>query len=111
MAIMELKEQDLLELHQLLELYFQTYQEEKNGIEETLSENISLHYRQVTNGKNIRSSSNPRNAGRKKVYGKDHDEKIRQMHVQKVSLRSIARELGCSVGHIQDVLKESEPGG
>ncbi len=60
----EMNRQDLLELYQLAVLYARCYGLELEG----LLEGISEKYRKNTGGEDIRSSHNPRCAGRKRAY-------------------------------------------
>lgn len=102
-----MKEQDLLELYQLLSLYRQTHYEEAEA-EKTLEgwiEEVSRRYSERTGGKNIREGRNPRRAGRKKAYSEERDARIRELHKEGLSIRGIAKEAGCSSGHVQDVLR------
>lgn len=106
--ILAMKEQDLLELYQLLSLYRQTYQEDAEGgkdLDGWLSI-VALRYREQTGGKDVREGRNPRNAGRKKAYTEEQDERIRHLYGERLSIRGIAKESGCSAGHVQDVIKK-----
>ena len=93
--------QDLLELYQLVGMYARCY-----GLElGELLEGISERYRKNTGGEDIRSSRNPRCAGRKRVYAEDMDRTVLELHNSGMTLRGIAGALQCSTGHVQDVLK------
>ncbi len=108
MAVVRMKEQDLLELWQLLKMYRQTYGEEgENNLERCL-EGIGERYKEETKGGDIRKGRNPRKAGRKRVYTKEENAEIRQLHSQGLSIREIGRRAGCSIGHVQNVIKESK---
>lgn len=101
---MEMNRQDLLELYQLAVMYARCY-----GLElGELLEGISEKYRKNTGGEDIRSSRNPRCAGRKRVYGENTDRTILELHNSGMALRGIAGTLQCSIGHVQDVLKRWE---
>ena len=65
-------------------------------------------YRKNTGGEDIRSSRNPRGAGRKKIYAEDTDKTILELRNGGMTLREIAGTLQCSIGHVQDVLKRWE---
>lgn len=99
-----MKQQDLLELYQLLVLYQRTYQECE---EESLSgwlDKISGHYQEKTGGNDIKKASNPRNAGRRKYYSASQDQDILTQYGNGDPFRCIASRIGCSVGHVQDVV-------
>lgn len=107
MRASSMKGQDLLELYQLLSLYRQTYREDE-GTEKDLDgwlSMVALRYAERTGGGNVREGRNPRKAGRKKAYTKEHDEKIGDLYRKGLSIRGIAREACCSPGHVQDVIK------
>ena len=100
----EMNRQDLLELYQLVVMYNRCY-----GLElKELLEGISEKYRKNTGGEDIRSSRNPRCAGRKKIYAEDTDKTILELRNGGMTLREIAGTLQCSIGHVQDVLKRWE---
>ncbi len=107
MSVLTMKEQDLLELYQLLSLYRQTYQEDE-GAEKNLEgwlSKVAQRYKERTGGENVRAGRNPRKAGRKKAYTEEQEEKIRDLYKEGLSIRSIAKEACCSPGHVQDVIK------
>ena len=93
--------QDLLELYQLAEMYRTCYGAD---IRELLEE-IRTQYREVTGGEDIQDARNPRGAGRKRVYTKETDQAILELHGNGMALRRIANAAQCSIGHVQDVLK------
>lgn len=100
----EMNRQDLLELYQLVGIYARCY-----GLElGALLEEISEKYRKSTGGEDIRSSRNPRCAGRKRVYAKDTDRTVLELRNSGMTLRGIAGALQCSTGHVQDVLRRWE---
>ncbi len=100
----EMNRQDLLELYQLTVMYARCYDLELGE----LLEGIREKYRKNTGGEDIRSSRNPRCAGRKRVYAENTDRTILELHNRGISLRGIAGTLQCSIGHVQDVLKRCE---
>lgn len=101
-----MKEQDLLELYQLLEIYQRVYQKDGERGWEELLEEIEKRYREYTGGDEIKLARNPRGAGRKRVYSEEKDrELLRLYYKEKQSLRNTAKEMGCSVGHVQDVIR------
>ena len=101
MGLLEMRRQDLVELYQLVCLYERTYGEDwgkrKEGIEN--------RYNQIT-GKEIQEARNPRGGGRKRKYGEEENQAILEGYRDRKSLRQIAREAGCSIGHVQDVIRE-----
>lgn len=100
----EMNRQDLLELYQLVGMYTRCY-----GLElGELLEEIREKYRKNTGGEDIRSSRNPRCAGRKRVYAENTDKMILELRNRGMTLRGIAGTLQCSIGHVQDVLKRWE---
>ncbi len=103
-----MKAQDLLELWQLLEMYRGTYGEEGGDSLEGCLEGIRERYKEETKGEDIQKGRNPRKAGRKRIYTKEENAGIRQLHSQGLSIREIGRRAGCSIGHVQDVIKESK---
>ena len=99
-----MKEMDLIELYQLLSLYRRTYQEgDEKSLTEILS-SIESHYRSISGGKDIRDARNPREAGRKRKYTNEQDMQIKKLRASGMSIRGISMEVGCSAGHVQDVL-------
>lgn len=100
----EMNRQDLLELYQLVVMYTRCYDSE---LGELLKE-ISEKYKNNTGGEDIRSSRNPRCAGRKRVYAENTDRTILELRNNGMTLRGIAGKLQCSIGHVQDVLKRWE---
>ena len=100
----EMNRQDLLELYQLAVMYTRCYDLELGE----LLEGISEKYRKNTGGEDIRSSRNPRSAGRKRVYADNTDRTVLKLRDSGMTLREIARTLQCSIGHVQDVLKRWE---
>lgn len=101
-----MKEMDLIELHQLLSLYRRTYLEKDETMVAALLEEVGVKYRFVSGGKDIREARNPREAGRKRVYTSEQDARILAIRTSGKSIRETAREAGCSIGHVQDVLKK-----
>lgn len=100
----EMNRQDLLELYQLAVMYSRCY-----GLElGDLLEGINEKYKKNTGGEDIRSSNNPRGAGRKRIYAENTDRTILKLRNSGMTLRGIAGTLQCSTGHVQDVLKRWE---
>ena len=104
-----MNEKDLAELYALLSLYRRTYQEDGNKTPDELLEDISRLYRKLRRGKDIRDVRNTRGAGRKKVYSNEDNQKIREIYESCRSMRKTAKEAGCSLGHVQDVIHPKKP--
>lgn len=100
---MRMRRQDMIELYQLLWLYSRTYHPETTETER-LIEALETRYKEAY-GQELRQARNPRDAGRKKVYTEETEQRIIELHKKNYSLRRIAREEGCSLGKVQDVLK------
>ena len=98
---LEMSKQDMIELYQLLRLYSNTYHVKKDTAE--LLENVYQRYEKVY-GEDIREAHNPRNAGRKKQYSDEIDQRILDLRKEKYTLRKIAEIEGCSLGRVQKVL-------
>ena len=104
--MLEMKKQDLEELHQLLVLYERTYRDSlASGLLGEVAERYSRNY-----GEDIWAKRNPRKAGRKKQYTEKDRARIRGLRGKGRSIREISRETGCSVGYVQSVLNESKIG-
>lgn len=106
MGRMELRKQDLIELYQLCRMYRDTYGEAEGETAEKIMADLAERYRERTGGNDIAEAGNPREAGRKKVYGEKINNEIRELHRQGISKRKIAKKIGCSLGHVQDVTRE-----
>ena len=98
--MIEMKRQDLEELHQLLILYERTY---RDGFASELLEEVAERYSR-NYGEDIWEKRNPRKAGRKKQYTEKDKDLIRGLRRKGRSIREISRETGCSVGYVQSVL-------
>lgn len=61
-------------------------------------------FRKISGGNEIANVSNPRGACRKRVCREETYNTIREMHMQGMSKRTIAKTAGCSPGHVQDVV-------
>ena len=101
----EMTRQDMMELYQLARVYQMTYGHERSV--ENLIKDIEKRFEKMYH-KVLSSESNPRHAGRKRRYTQEQDERIAQLREDGYSIRVIAAETGCSVGHVQDVLKRNE---
>ena len=107
MSIFKMRKQDLLELYQLCGLYRHVYGGNGEKLATELMEEIAWRYREDS-GEEITKARNPRNAGRKKKYTDAVNEKILSLNRSGISKRNIAKEIGCSLGHVQDVIKEAK---
>ena len=101
----EMKRQDLIELYQLLNVYSQTYKD-SDADTERLIRKVEMRFKKIYKD-DISQSGNPRNAGRKRVYTEEENLKIIELRNKGYSLRKIAQEEGCSLGRVQDVLKDN----
>lgn len=99
-----MKEMDLIELYQLLNLYRRTYRETGNKNLEGILTDIEGKYREYCRGADIRDARNPRGAGRRRQYTIEQDERVKNLCRSGMSMREVAKAVGCSVGHVQDVL-------
>ena len=98
----EMKRQDLEELHQLLSLYERSYgSKEAEKLLEEMAQRYRNRYREEILGKR-----NPRNAGRKSHYTEADKRKILNLREEGLTLREIAKRTGCSVGYVQGVLSD-----
>lgn len=104
-----MKGQDLVELYQLTEMYWRTHERDgrKGRFLEELLNDIEEEYRERT-GEEIREAGNPRKAGKKRSYSEKKEEEILHLYQEGRSFRQTAREAGCSVGHVQDVVKREK---
>lgn len=96
---------DMLELYQLVNLYNSLYPEDMDLAIGQLPEKISERYAAQNRCKDISVQTNPRGAGRKPVYSDSQNQQIRLMRQEGKHYRYIAEKIGCSIGHVQDVLK------
>lgn len=106
-----MRKKDLIELYQQLKLYKSVYPEDSQLTLPELITAVEGRYRDREHGEDIRSQTNPRDAGRKPVYSEQQNQKIYSMYQEKITLRRIAEESGCSVGHVQDVIRKKEQDG
>ena len=104
--MVEMKRQDLEELHQLLVLYERTY---GDSLASRLLEEVAGRYSR-TYREGIWEKRNPRKAGRKKQYTEKDRARIRGLRGKGRSIREISRETGCSVGYVQGVLSRTTNG-
>lgn len=99
MSGLEMKRADLGELYSLLEMYGRTY----GGVAEELLENIAAAYKRQGGTGTIR---NPRGAGRKSITGPEEIRKAKCLREKGYTIRRIAVEMGCSVGHVHKLINE-----
>ena len=103
-SAIEMRQQDMVEMYQLLTIYRITYPNNETIVDELL-EDIERRYSKVYGGR-IASKRNPRNAGRKPKYTEEKDQEIKAFREEGLSYRQIAGKCGCSLNHVQTVLKE-----
>lgn len=92
---------DLLELYQLMTMYQQVYSSEGIDVSEVI-DHISGQYYEKT-GKRIQEASNPRNAGRKRIYPDEVRAQISRWKAEGITYREISRRTGCSLGFISGI--------
>lgn len=102
-GMMQMQANELLELYQLLRMYRCTDPENKTAAK--MMSEVSALYAEYTKGKDIDAAGNPRGAGRKRFYTEKQDENILMLYKRTRSYRKTAVEAGCSVGHVQDVIR------
>ena len=95
---------DLAELYTLLGMYNRTY----GGVSEGLIESVKGAYEAAyrDRGREIAEITNPRNAGRKSGVTQEKIQKAGEMHVDGYSMREIAKEMQCSIGHVHKLIRE-----
>lgn len=103
-----MKRQDLVELYQLCRMYSWTYGGDGAEAAERLMREAGARYREAGGKGDIAAESNPRGAGRKRIYGEETNRRIWELHREGMSKRRIAEEVGCSLGHVQDVMRTTE---
>ena len=108
MGCLGMKRQDLVELYQLCRMYSQTYGGAGAEAAERLMREAGAQYRESCGKGDIAAESNPRGAGRKRVYGEETNRRIQELHKEGLSKRKIAKGVGCSLGHVQDVTRAIE---
>ena len=101
-----MKNMDLIELYQLLRM-FQCVHPEDGQIGEVM-EKVRHEYGRHNKGKVIDKAHNPRGAGRKRKYTEEEDERILKLYNEKKSMRKVSKAYGCSLGHVQDVIRRME---
>lgn len=107
MESLQMKKQDLVELYQLCRVYVQAHDGAGRAAAEKLMQAADAEYLGMGYG-HIVTAGNPRGAGRKAVYPDETNRKIQALHAQGMSKRRIAKEIGCSLGHVQDVTKAAK---
>lgn len=98
---------ELLELYQLLRMYKSELALRHVRTEEAvaLMGVIANDYRERTEGKDIKKAGNPRGGGRKRKYTQEQDQEIIEIYAERKSMRETAAQAGCSLGHVQDVMR------
>ena len=99
-----MKETDLAELYTLLGMYESSY----GGVEEELIESVKAAYQAACRNRNGEAGeiTNPRKAGRKSGVTREKIQRAGEMHAKGRSMREIAREMECSVGHVHKLINE-----
>lgn len=92
------KRQELLKDIEVMESYI-VFLEQEN---ETLKQRII----DLENSKDVQKIKNERNAGRKRKFTPEEEHSIKMMKLQGKSYRSIAKDMGCSVGLVHKLLNE-----
>lgn len=105
---LQMREQDLLELYQLTAIYRRTYGKDTMQSLDVFLNMLEERYRHNTAGKDVKQQKNPRKAGRKAKYTEEQNRQISELFQNGASLRRAAKEAGCSVGHVQDILKRKK---
>lgn len=100
----EMRQQDMVEMYQLLTVYRTTYPD-RESMAALLLEDVAWRY-QKAYGEEIASRRNPRNAGRKPKYTKEEGQKVIELREKGLSYRQIAEKTGYSLSHVQRVLNE-----
>lgn len=108
MNSLKMKRQDLVELYQLCQLYAQMHSGASRDAAEMLMREAGIEYLEMGWEGNIATASNPRGAGRKAVYTEETNKRIQEMHEAGLSKRVIAKKIGCSLGHVQDVTRGTD---
>jgi len=103
----QMKAQDLLELYQLLRMYLVNHFTHADELY-TIMDEVKQSYAIKTGGEDVRFASNPRNAGRKRRYTPESDSQVWSLRKEGKKYKEIAATIGCSVGHVQDVLKRQK---
>lgn len=103
-STIEMHRQDMIELYQLLKVYRGTYPD-KRKMTDLMLIDIESRYQKIYNG-HIASERNPRGAGRRTKYAQDTDDEILRYRADGFSYRQIANKCGCSLNHVQGVIKK-----
>ena len=100
----EMNKKDMAELYQLLKIYRMVYPEQGEAADQ-IAGDLEARYREA-GGAEISRVRNPRNAGRKRTYTEEREERIIGLRREKHSMQEIAKMECCSLGMVQRVLKE-----
>lgn len=101
MGKLEMKRADLLEV------YERAYGERPCLSVGELKKGLEEKYARMT-GVEIQRAGNPRGAGRKRRYTEEENDNIMELYRKGMPLRQISEKSGCSVGHVQDVIRERD---
>lgn len=109
--LLAMKATDLAELYCLLSMYQRTYELPAGRDMNDLLKRIQEAYEEQADSCNASTAlppkvSNPRGAGRKKVYTDTMKNKIIQLHISGNTIRGIALELKCSSGYVHKIINE-----
>ena len=107
-----MREADMIELYQLLGVYRAVYGERDAA--RAVMDDLEAQYKEKPDRRfgGIGEARNPRGAGRRRAYTEEDDARIWELYAGGgMPLREIAGKAGCSLGHVQDVIRRSRPGG
>jgi hypothetical protein len=109
--LLAMKATDLAELYWLLSMYQSTYELPVGRDMNDLLKDIQKVYEEqaVSCGRSTAlppKLSNPRGAGRKKVYTDTMKNEILQLHISGSTIRGIASQLKCSSGYVHEIISE-----
>lgn len=104
--IIKMRGTDLAELYTLLGMYDRTY----GGVPEELIGSVKEAYQGAYRSRKDEATkiTNPGNAGRKSGVTKEKIRKAGEMHADGCSMREIAKEMHCSVGHVHKLIHERQ---
>lgn len=103
--MLELKESDMQELHELVTLYNNVYGPIWAAEELLQDIRIRCDKRGIQPDK-----GNPRNAGRRKVYPEELNREIIELRQAGWTIRQLATWADVSVGYVQKLISEHEEG-
>lgn len=103
-STIEMRQQDMVELYQMLTVYRMTYPDRESAAV-LLLEDVAWRYQKIY-GERITTKRNPRNAGRRPKYTREESQQIIELREEGLSYRKIAEKTECSFSYVQRVLKE-----